>query len=436
MTPADPAPADPAPADPAPADPTHPDPTALDLTDLDLTDLDLTDLDLFVTNRHHRVLAWLRRHQPVYRNPSGKAGFWALTRYDDVLRGYRDHTTFSSSGGAILGGSFRTGGDSAAGRMLVASDPPRHRLLRQVIHPAFAPAIVDRVEAAVSELVERAFETMMSRGGADFATDIAPELPAGALMAMMGIGHDDAIELIGLTRKMIGFRDPAYVDTTDDERLRLAWIQSEIFEFLADLVRLRRATPGDDVVSMLIAAELNGRPMRDEDILYNCLNLAVGGNETSSYSACAGVEALITHPAQYDRLLAEPDLLDRAIDETLRWSSTNAYVQRVATRDVEIRGTLVRAGESVTLWNVSANRDDEQFANADQFDVARTPNRHVTFGSGIHRCIGAAVGQVELAAVLRRMIDQQVRLRLAGPVRRLRSNFILGITSLPVEVVG
>lgn len=402
----------------------------------DATTVDLTDLDVFVRNEHHQVLAWLRENDPVFWHPMSGGGFWALTRYDDVLNAYRDHTTFSSSCGAILGGSFRSGTDSAAGKMLVASDLPRQRLLRQQMHPAFSPAMADRIQQQVATLVDRALDNLLTRGGGDLATEIAPELPAGALMTMVDIGHSDALELVSLTRRMIGFRDPALVDTDDDERIRLAWIQSEIFEFFAELVRERRARPGDDLVSMLLRAEINGRRLSEEDILYNCMNVAVGGNETSSYTTCAGICALIENPDQYARLLAEPELLGSAMEEILRWTSMNAYVQRVATRDVEVGGKRIRAGDSVTLWNVSANRDERQFPRADRFDVARSPNRHLTFGSGIHRCVGAPVGMVELTSVFRPLTQQGIRLELAGPVQRLRSNFILGTTSLPVTVAG
>jgi cytochrome P450 len=397
--------------------------------------VDLTDVDVFVEGAHHEMFAWLRQHAPVYWNPSDGGGFWALTRYDDVLRAYRDHAAFSSARGAILGGSFRSSADTAAGRMLVASDLPRHRLLREAMHRMFAAPVVARVQRQVVALVDAVLDRLCAAGGGDFAGDVAPQLPAGALMVTLNIGHEDALELISLTRRMIGFRDPSYVDGGDDERVRLAWIQSEIFEFFAELVRARRTDRGDDLVSTLLNAQVNGRALPEEDVLYNCMNVAVGGNETSSYTACTGMEALLGAPDEYERLLAEPALLDTAIDEILRWASTNAYVQRVATRDIEIGDQLIREGDSVTLWNASANRDGSRFPEANRFDVARSPNRHLTFGNGIHRCIGASTGEVELTTLFGRLVDRRIRLVAAGPVRRLRSNFILGTVSLPVEVL-
>jgi cytochrome P450 len=397
--------------------------------------VDLTDVDLFVRGGHLDAFRHLREHDPVYWNEGADGSrFWALTKYDDVQWAYREHELFSSSRGAVVGGSFQSSDDTAAGRMLVVADLPRHRLLKQVIHPALAHSVVEAVTAQVSTLVDRAVERMLADGGADFAVDVATELPAGALMVIMGIGRDEAHELIRLTRRMVGYRDEVFVDTGTDAGLRLAWLQAEVFDFFEDLLALRRRQPGDDFVSLLARARINDRPMSTEDILYNCMNMAVGGNETSSYTACTGLLALMEHPDQYDRLLADPGLLGTALDEILRWSSTNAYVQRMAKRDVERRGRLIRAGDSVTLWNVSANRDEEQYPDGDRFDVGRTPNRHLTYGSGIHRCIGAPVAQAELSLLFRRLLAAGVRCEPAGPARRLRSNFILGITSLPVRI--
>lgn len=399
--------------------------------------IDLTDVELFVRGEHHAALAALRERSPVHWVEGGDGSrFWALTRYEHVMAAYREHTVFGSTRGAILGGSFGSEEDSAGGRMLVASDLPRHRLLKKQLQPALSASVVASVTERVRELVDAAVDRALADGGCDFATDVATELPAGALMVVFGIGHDEAHEIIRLTRRMVGFRDEVYVDVGDDARLRLAWLQAEIFEFFADLVARRTRRPGQDLVSTLLAARINGRRLPEEEIFYNCMNVAVGGNETSSYTSCTGLLALLEHPDQARRLLDDPGLLPSALEEILRWSSTNAYVQRAVRRTVEFGGQTLREGDSVTLWNVSANRDQAQFPDADTFDIGRTPNRHLTYGAGIHRCIGSPVGQAELTLVFEKLVATGLRLRLAGPPRRLRSNFILGVTSMPVEVTG
>ncbi|MFI0983103.1 cytochrome P450 [Streptomyces sp. NPDC021093] len=396
--------------------------------------IDLTDPDRFVAQQHYEMFSWLRDNDPVHwhATPDG-GGFWVLTTYEDVAAAYLNHTDLSSEAGPMLGGSLYSDSDPSAGQMLVSTDPPRHRMLRQQLHQTFAQHVIKRVARQVEELVDTAVERALADGGCDFSTDIAEELPAGALMVMMGISRTRAQELIDLTRSMIGYRDPLLVtDTEDDERLRLAVIQAEIFDFCADLLREKRKNPGDDLVSQLLRAELNGRPWTENEILFNCMNVAVGGDETSSYTACAGTLALDEHPDQLERLRTEPELLDSALNEMLRWNSTNLYVHRVALRDTVIQDKEVRRGQSVTLWNVSANRDPAQFREPETFDITRSPNKHMSYGIGIHRCIGAMLAHTELTVLFRKLLAPDLRIAVAGPPRRLRSNFIQGITRLPV----
>jgi cytochrome P450 len=404
--------------------------------------IDLTQVEPFAAGEHHDLLASLREHSPVHWNPTedGTGGFWALTRYRDVAAAYHNHAELSSAGGAMLGGSFRSEVDTASGRMLVASDLPRHRMLRQVLHRVFAPAVMDRVRAAVRGLVDRAVDRTLAEGGCDFATDVALELPRGAVMAMMAVSYEEAAHLVDLTRQMIGYRDPRFgadpAESERDRRLRLGAVQAEIFEFFADLIRSRRRAPGRDLVGTLLTAEVNGRPMSEEDIMYNCMNVAVGGNETSSYTACAGMVELARNGAHLTRIAERPSLVDSAVGEMVRWASTNAYVQRVAVRDMQIGGQAINAGQIVTLWNASANFDEDQFTRARIFDITRTPNRHLSYGSGLHRCIGATFAHAELSVLLERLAAAEVTFTVAGPVHRLWSNFILGITSLPIAVSG
>ena len=265
------------------------------------------------------------------------------------------------------------------------------------MHRVFAPHIIERIGVQVSALVGRAVRQARADGGCDFAKDVAPQLPAGALMGMAGIPYADARYIIDLTHSTIDYRTaPGSTHSEDDERLRLAGIQAAIFESFAELIRQRRSAPGDDLVGILLRSEINGRPMSEEDILYNCLNVAVGGNETSTHSASAGLIALMERPAEYTRLLGAPQLLESALHEILRWSSPNAYDHRVATRDLDIGGRTIRAGDSVALSILSANRDAAQFDRPHHFDITRDPNRHIAFGSGVHRCVGAQLGMTEL----------------------------------------
>ncbi|ASW54313.1 cytochrome P450 [Plantactinospora sp. KBS50] len=397
------------------------------------TVIDLDDLDMFVSGDPHVAWSWLRENAPVHWNPTAAGGYWALTRYEDVAAVYRDPVSYSSKNGTVLGGSYRSATDTASGQMLICSDPPEHRLLRQHVHKAFTAPMMDRAGGYVRRYLGEALDRMVADGGGDFAVDIAPMLPAGLLSAMFGIGRDDALRLLRLTRTMIGHRDEEYAGPAAGS-MTLVAAQVEIFDLLTELLERRRVDPGEDLVSILIAARTNGRALSESQILYNALNVAVGGDETTPFTASAIVEALIQHPAEATRLLDRPELLDTAVDEMFRWTSTNAYVARTTTQDVTIRGVAIPAGQTLTLWNASANRDAAQFPHADRLDLGRTPNHHLAFGVANHRCVGMPAARMEISLLMSELVDRGLRFAPSGPVDRLRSNFMLGIKHLPVTV--
>jgi cytochrome P450 len=396
--------------------------------------IDLTDLDLFVDGDPHAAWRWLRENAPVYWNETPAGGFWALTRHQDVHDAYVDSRTFSSAKGTVMGGSHRSESDTASGEMLICSDPPKHRLLRQQVHKAFATRMMEHAATRVTEYLGPALDRSLADGGCDFATDVARELPAGFLAAMFGLDRDEAGRLLDLTQRMIGHQD-GHLGHAGSE-LELVATQVEIFDMMAELLEQRRRRPTEDLPSLLSSSTINGRPMSDDQILYNCLNVAVGGNETTPYTASAAVDTFIKHPSEVDRLYADWSLLPTAVEEVFRWTSTNAYVQRHATRDVEVGGVPIAAGDSVTLWNSSANRDAARFPAPDRFDVGRDPNHHLTFGIGAHRCIGQAAAQLEISLLLEQFVDRRLRFEPVSEPRRLRSNFMLGITSQPVHVTA
>jgi len=319
--------------------------------------------------------------------------------------------------------------------MLICSDPPAHRLLRQHVHKAFGPRMMDKASRHVRAYLNEALDRLTAAGGGDFAVDIAPRLPAGLLAAMFDIGLDDALHLLRLTRMMIGFRDEEYLGD-GGASMTLVAAQVEIFDFLTELLDQRRRDPGEDLVSILLAERTNGRELSESQILYNALNVAVGGNETTPFTASAIVETLIRHPDEEGRLHADPTLLNTAVEELFRWTSTNAYVCRTTTRDVTVRGVAIPAGATLTLWNASANRDEEQFPHADLLDFGRTPNHHVAFGVANHRCIGMGAARMEITMLVEELLRRGLRFTLSGDIERMRSNFMLGIKHLPVEVVA
>ena len=233
------------------------------MTSVPALDIDLNDLDLFTAGDIHGAFALLRRHRPVHWNAGpGDSGFWALTRYQDVFGAYNDPTRLSSRNGTVMGGSFRRKADSAGGQMLIASDSPEHRLLRQQVHRAFIPAMMERAYTVVRAYLYAALDQVLADGRADFA-EVALELPRGLLAVMFGLDRDEALRLLNLTRAMIGFRDPTYRgDAAETPTLVAA--QVEIFEMMNSLVAKRRQAPAADLVSMLVSARLE-RPADDRE---------------------------------------------------------------------------------------------------------------------------------------------------------------------------
>lgn len=401
-----------------------------------VTAIDLNDTSTFANGDPHRLWARLRKEDPVHWNGTPDGGFWALTKYADVLAALRDFETFSSADGTVIGGSFRSEVDTATGQMLVTSDPPRHRQLRRRMQRVFSPGMVDRVTAEVDRRVDAALTRLWREGGGDFAVEVAQELPAGALMAQLGIGHDQALRLVQLTRAMIGYRDPDFQRGVEATELRLAAAQADVFDFFLELIAERRVRPADDAVSILLRREPGEYELDEDSLLFNLMNLAIGGNETTQHSASGGLRALMNDVGQWERLRSDPDLIAPGVEEFVRWTSTASYVRRVVTRPVRVRDTELAEGDAVTLWLASANRDEDQFPEPDRFDLGRDPNRHVGFGSGPHHCIGAAFGRSGLTSLLEGLRRRPGRLVPAGDPVWLRSNFMLEFKSLPVEVAA
>jgi cytochrome P450 len=399
-------------------------------------DIDLNDTEAFVRGDVHDLWRQLRHDDPVHWNPTRDGGFWALTTHQDVAAALRDFATFSSEGGTVIGGSYKNEQDTAARRMLVTSDPPKHRQMRKRMRRLFSPATVERVTSVVDGRVRAALAGIWRDGGGDFAKQVAIELPAGALMAQLAIGHDDAVRLVLLTRAMIGYRDPEFHGGIADEALRLASAQADVFDFFLDLIAERRGRPGEDAVSILLTPGPGERALDEDTLLFNLMNLAIGGNETTQHTASGGLLALMADPVQWERLRADPTLATTGVEEFVRWTSTASYVQRVVTEPVRVRDKTLSPGDPVTLWIASANRDEQVFAEPDTFDLGRTPNKHLGFASGPHHCIGAAFGRAGLTSLLDELRDRPGRLVPAGDPVRLRSNFMLEYKNVPVEVVG
>ncbi|NBF00468.1 cytochrome P450 [Nonomuraea sp. KC401] len=393
-----------------------PDPAGIDA-------LDLLDPELHATHDLTPVWRWLRAHDPVRRHER----FWSVTRHADVLRVVRDPETFSSLRGNMLRTLLR-GHDPGAGKMLVVTDGPKHARLRRLLTPGFGPRTLGTVTRSIEEATRDLLGALVRRGGGDFVAEVAAQVPLRAICELLGVPEADRQRVLELTGEaMLGETPPAERAGRTPPTAMIA--QSEILLYYTRLAARRRTAPGDDVISLLVGSDLT-----EEEVLLNCYNLIIGGDETARLAMAGGLLALATYDKEWARLREDPALVDPAVEEILRWTTPAAHVGRVATRDAQLAGRRVAAGEAVALWTVSANRDEAVFDDPDRFDVGRTPNRHLTFGHGPHFCLGAQLARAELRALLAELRASVSAITVTGPVTWLPSNFVNGVGTLPVAL--
>lgn len=387
--------------------------------------IDLGDPDLYATGEPERAWAHLRRTAPVYWNRKADGeGFWALTRYADVVRVHRDVQSFTSERGMQLDMAPEAV-RAAAGRMLIVTDPPRHRKLRQILTGAFTPAVARRLETNIRRTVRSSLDEGLSAGTCDLV-ELVSLLPVSVICDMLGVPERDWRFMLERTRT-------AFESDGGGSARERARAHADLMLYYAALAKERRRRPMDDLVSALAQGEVDGARLTDDEVVLNCHGLILGGNETTRHAAAGGVLALVEHPEEWARLRSGAAVAP-AVEEVLRWTTPGMHVLRTAVRDVEIAGVPVRAGQRVTLWNASANRDEAMFEDPDRFDVGRAPNRHVAFGMGEHHCLGAALARLELGVLLEELVARVARVELTGPVARVRSNLIRGIARMPVRL--
>lgn len=394
--------------------------------DLILPDIkiDLTDPELYASGDPYSAWRWLRRHDPVHWHPAGiLPGFWALTKYADVHAVYRDPATFSSTRGIILRPEDH-GDDPGGGRTMALTDPPRHRQLRALVDDWFSPRSVRRLEAEMREVARDVVAQAVERERCDFVAEIAARIPLFVICKTMGVPRPDWERLFALTNQAFGAGDALL--------RRLAHL--DILQYFEGLVAERAKAPADDLVSVLVTAQIDGRKLTLDELLLNCDNLLVGGSENTRIAASGGMLAFLQFPDQWHALAADPALLPSAVEEVLRWTSTATHIMRTATRAVTLHGRDIKAGERVTLWNPSANRDEDVFDEPDRFLVDRRPNRHTALGGGEHFCLGGTLGRVELRLLYEELLARTARIELDGPPVMLSSIVVNGPERLPLRL--
>jgi cytochrome P450 len=388
-------------------------------------DVGLDDCDLFARGVPHEILTRLRAESPVVRHlERGGPGFWCITRHADVVRISKDPETFSSARGTNI---F----DPPAADLpliqaiLINMDPPRRVKFRRIVKAGFTPNRVRRLEPHVRAIARALVDEIAHKGECDFVNDVAAELPLRVITELLGVPDGDRRRIFELSNRLILGANATPAEMADSKAAAM-----ETWLYAQGLAEERKRRPGDDLVSQLLAG---GERLSELEFDSFFLLLAVAGNETTRNLVSGGMLALLEHPAQRDQLIANRGWLPDAVEELLRWVSPISHMRRTATRDVELRGQRIHAGEKVVLWYASANRDEEVFEKPFRFDVRRRPNRHLAFGVGEHFCLGSHLARMETRVLFEELLRRLPDLELAGPVRRLASNFVNGIVSMPVR---
>ena len=406
--------------------------------------VDLTDLDLWMRGTPYSEFARLRRETPVAWMPEAapNSGFWSVHGYADIMAASRDVATYSSERGI----SFEepSDDDMAARRTIIDTDPPAHTKLRKIFSGSFTQRAVAVYEHFVAGLTEEVLATGLPRDGTpfDFVDAIAKEVPIRVLAKIMGLPYKNLPEFISLGDKLIANTDPEITDVVwgrdDTDAYRRYPFRSpygkQLWDLGRDIVKEKLHNPDDDLLSTLIKAEVDGDRLSETDIDNFFSIMVIAGNETTRIAIAQGILAFCEYPEQWERLRADPSLIDSATEEVLRWTCPTHFMRRTAAVDTKLGSAEIKAGDKVVLWYISGNRDETEFDEPDVFDITRSPNRHLSFGrGGPHLCLGAHLARLEIKIVLAALAREVTGFEQAGPARRIRSNFTNGLRELPIR---
>jgi cholest-4-en-3-one 26-monooxygenase len=403
-----------------------------------IEDINLLDRDVFARGVPHAWFTFLRHNDPIYRHPEPRGpGFWVLSKHADVRAISRDPATYSSNPVSPLEELETPATGDPGAQVLIMMDPPEHTKYRRLVNRGFTPRTTKMLEPHVRELAVRILDQAISKGSCDFVTDVAADLPLEVIAELLGVPREDRQKLFHWTNQALGSADAGEVDpeyfVAEDEIQRS---QIEMFAYVQDLCAQRRKQPGDDLMSQLLDVEMDGDKLTDFELNAFFMFLSAAGNETTRNAATYGLMGFLEFPEQWDKLVQDPDgLVASATEEILRWASPVMHLRRNVTVDTELRDQVLKAGDKVSIWYISANRDEEVFDDPFRFDIERQPNEHLAFGGGgPHFCLGASLARMELRVLFEELARRVPVLRSLGHPAPLRSNVVAGIKHLPVDL--
>ncbi|HET6621698.1 MAG TPA: cytochrome P450 [Dongiaceae bacterium] len=385
------------------------------------------DPELFRSDTLWPYFERLRREDPVHHARDARYGpYWSVTRYDDIVAVDTDHQTFSAQPSILIGDPDAT----FTLQMFVAMDPPRHDVQRRIVSPAFAPQNLTSLEPTIRRRASEILDGIAIGDELDWVDKVSIELTTMTLAVLLDFPWEDRRKLTRWSDVTTATFDSGVVESPMQRREELL----ECLDYFQRLRDERAVRPGNDLISLLAHGD-STRNMDRMEFLGNLMLLIVGGNDTTRNAISGSVVALNENPEQYAKLRADPGLIPSMVSETIRWQTPIAYVRRTATRDTALHGKAISKGDKVVMWYVSGNRDETAIPDPDRYDIERPQvRRHLSFGSGIHRCLGSRLAELQLRIIWEEILKRFSNIELTGEPQRVLSSFIRGYEFVPVRI--
>ncbi len=400
---------------------------------------ELDKWETFINGQPFDIFKRLREEAPIYWHEESldfEPGFWALTKHEDIVRVSKDPMTFSSA----VGGHLMTMGDpevvdpSAVAAIIgnmIGMDPPDHQIYRKMVAPSFTPKAIRTLEGDMRLKIRELLENVEDKGEFNFVTEISEQLPLWVLCEMMGIPESERPKI----RDLVNNLTDASIQQDPNNAFQI-WVNyMELFKMGRDMIEERRKSPTDDLMSVVANTKIEGGELPPELLDGFFLLMVIAGNETTRNTLTGGLMALTDNPKEREKLLKDPSLISNATDEMLRWVTSVIYFRRTATKDTNIRGQDIKAGDKVVMWYGSANRDEDIFEDGHLFRVDReNAKKHLAFGAGEHLCLGNRLGHMQIRILFEELLDRFPNIHSTSDPVRIPSNFLAGISELKVRI--
>ena len=386
----------------------------------------------------HKLAAHMRASDPVpWIESETHKPFWVATKHADIIEIERQNDKFLNTRNSVLQSREIEKAAEESGaflRTLIHMDDPDHKKFRDLTRDWFMPASLKSVEPKVREIAKNAVDRMLELGEEiDFVNDVAVWYPLRVVMMILGVPEEDEALMLKLTRELFGADDPDMQRKveTDEERIQTI---TEFIQYFTAMTADRRANPGDDVASVIANARINGETIGDLEAMSYYIIVATAGHDTTSSSTAGGVLALMQHPDELAKVVADPSITPLTVDEAIRWVSPVKHFMRYGTGDYELRGRHIKAGDPIMMLYPSGNRDDEVFDEPFRFRADRRPNRHLAFGHGAHHCLGNLLAKMEMKYLYEELFSRIASIELNGEPRLIESTFVSGLKTLPIRI--